>query len=1024
MKCPKCHSDNPDTQKFCGECATPLPSLKEIPVTKTLETPTDKLSSGTTFADRYKIIGEIGKGGMGTVYKALDTQINEEVALKLIRPEIASDEKILKRFSNELKLARKISHKNVCRMYHLEREKETPYISMEYVEGEDLKSFIRKKKKLANEESISIAKQVCEGLAEAHELGVVHRDLKPQNIMIDDKGKAKIMDFGIARSVEAPGVTQTGVIIGTPDYISPEQAEGEEADQRSDIYALGVILYEMVTGSVPFKGDTALSVALKHKAQLPKEPRKLNPEISENLSRLILICMEKDRERRYQKAEELLADLRNIEEGFPLGTKIRPRRETFIAALIRKKLLIPAMVIVALIIAALIIWQPWSQKELIPIPSDKPSLAIMYFKNNTGDENLDFWRDALSDQIITDLSQSKFIEVLSSDSLYGILKKLNLLEAQSYSSEDLMKVAVEGSVNHILLGGLFKAGDNFRIEYWLHEIIKGKIIGSDRVEGVGEESIFSMVDELSKKIKLNLDFSREQMASDLDELVTQVTTSSIEAYKHYIEGVKYFRRGDWLLAIQPLKKAVAIDPEFARAYRLIGVAYSNSGYSADKDYTRIAFELRDRLPLKERLVIEAGFYGRSDKTLAERINTNIKLTELSPNATSPYISNGWSYYVLEQWDKAIEYTLSARKVDPTSLIATWNLRFLYGAEGLYGKAQEILENYLNNVSDNHNIRRELGVNFLLQRKFDLAFSEVEKALALDPNHYLSIRDKGIIYHLKGDFKKAQDEYQKLLEYEERNVQYWGELCLAGLYSVEGKFKESIGQLEQIIQNAARRYLINATNVSAYLKLKSGKHQAAIEECNKALGTEYAREKIRFQFPILNVKGLIHVDRHELDVAHTISQELKTKAEGKLYQKFMRYYFHLMGMIELKKENYPGALDFFKEALHLSPFEYHQYPYIDRQAYFIEPLALTYYKMKDHKRAKREYQRITELTTGRLYFGDIYTKSFYMLGKIFEEQGKKRKAIEHYENFLDLWKEADPGIAEIEDAKKRLAGLKQ
>ena len=326
--CPKCQHENSDDSLNCGWCSAPLKPIEEFSATKTFQTPAKGLTSGTTFATRYEVIEELGKGGMGKVYKALDKEINEEVAIKLLKPEIASDETTVERFRNELKFARKIAHKNICKMYHLAKDVDTPYITMEYVPGENLKSFIRRKGKLSDDEALSIAKQVCEGLAEAHRLGVVHRDLKPQNIMIDEEGDAKIMDFGIARSLEAPGMTQTGVMIGTPDYISPEQAEGEEADHRSDIYALGVILYEMVTGNVPFKGDTALSVAMKHKSKLAPDPKQFNPDISNDLNKLILICMEKDKELRYQNAEELLEDLYNIEEGLPLGErKITARKK-------------------------------------------------------------------------------------------------------------------------------------------------------------------------------------------------------------------------------------------------------------------------------------------------------------------------------------------------------------------------------------------------------------------------------------------------------------------------------------------------------------------------------------------------------------------------------------------------------------------------------------------------------------------------------------------------------------------------
>jgi len=329
MKCPSCQAENNPDSRFCRFCATPLPSEATSGATpsKTLLASFDDLPRGSVFAGRYEIIEEVGKGGMGKVYKAFDRTLREPVALKLLKPEISFNEKAVERFRNELKFARKISHRHVCRLFDLGEAAVVHFITMEFVQGEDLKAFIRRSGHLTWPKAVAIARQIAEGLAEAHRLGVIHRDLKPQNVMIDREGNAKIMDFGLARFVEGDGMTGSGVLLGTPEYMSPEQVDLKEVDARSDLYALGAILFEMVTGRVPFTGETPLSVAIKHKNEKAADTRELNPLIPEPLSKLVARLLEKSPAGRFQSAEEVIAELDRISRDFPSLVKEMSKAE-------------------------------------------------------------------------------------------------------------------------------------------------------------------------------------------------------------------------------------------------------------------------------------------------------------------------------------------------------------------------------------------------------------------------------------------------------------------------------------------------------------------------------------------------------------------------------------------------------------------------------------------------------------------------------------------------------------------------
>jgi serine/threonine protein kinase/predicted Zn-dependent protease len=1028
IKCPKCHFDNPSDTQFCGNCAAPLRTQEESAVspTVTIQAPVKELTTGSTFAGRYQVIEELGNGGMGRVYKVFDTKIKDKIALKLIKPEIASDKETIERFSNELKLARKIRHKNICGMFDIGEAEGAHFITMEYIGGEDLKTMIRMSTGLTIGTVLSVGRQICHGLAEAHALGIVHRDLKPQNIIIDKGGNAKIMDFGIARSMREKGITGGGIIIGTPEYMSPEQTEAKDVDQRSDIYSLGVILYEMATGHVPFEGETALSVAIKHKTEIPRDPKTINPNIPDDLQRLILRCLEKSKEKRYQSAAEVEAELEKIEKGIPTTQRITPERAPLTSREITvkftlKKLYVPALLFAAIVIVGVVIWKVIPHRKPAAFPTNnKPSLAVMYFENNTGDEKLDHWRKALSELITTDISQSKYINVLSGDRLFNILRKQNLVDAKSFSSEDLKTVAQQGGVENILRGSYAKAGETIRINTTLQNMKTGEILGTEKVEGKGEEAIFTAVDDLTRKIKADFKLTPQEISADFDKEIGKITTGSAEAYKYYIEARKQHHDQKNPEAVELYQKAISIDPGFAMAYRGMAAAYSNLGsVKKQRETIQKALELADRVSERERYLIQGQYYYSDPKTYDKAIDSYNKLLELYPDDTigTNYLCN--IYSSLEEWDKAIKYAEQGYRIEKNVLSCT-SLAGGYQSAGLFQKARDVYEDYLKNIGDNADIRRALGWAYLAERKFGLAQAEADRAFLLDPKGNDNFFLKGAILYLQDNLAGAESEFQKLLEAKPEYYPYSARGPLAMIDLRRGNYEKAIAQHRQRLELAQRvgekAWEAGARNSLALGYWKQGKFQMAEAEVDALIKIADEENFVQSKIGGLWIKSALYLEKKSISEASKTAEEIKKIIESMLFKKQIRWYFDLLGYIELYKNDLPKAINYYEQAASLDPS-----PDIAKDVDLLEDLGSAYFKHRDMDRARGTFEKIISQLSSK-WNGDIYVKSFYMLGRIAEQQGDKTRARGNYHKFLDLWKDADPGISEVDDAKKRLAAL--
>jgi len=646
--------------------------------------PASALQPGTLLGGRYEILELLGEGGMGAVYKARDTAVDRVIALKLIRPDLAGNPAILQRFKQELVLSRQVTHRNVVRIYDLGEADGLQFITMEYVEGQDLRSMLRKQGKFPAAEAIAITEQIIAGLQATHAEGVIHRDLKPGNIMRDPQGRIVVMDFGLARTEGGDGMTQTGMMVGTMEYMSPEQAQAQPVDLRSDLYTVGLIFYELLSGNTPFKADSALASLLKRTQERATPVSDVERSVPRPLSAIVAKCLERDPAERYQNAQQILDDLASFQGRAPSGSSI-----TAVAAKPKPTLLIGVAAVVVVVLAGMLGWFFTRGHPTVSAPHAPVSVLVADFDNKTSDAVFD---GTLEPAFGLALEGASFISSYSRGQAHKIAAQLKP-GTTTLDEASARLIAVREGINVIITGSIVPEGGGYKLQSRAEDAVTGKVISSQEADVANKDAVLRAVGGLAAEVRNSLGDKTPESVQKVQ--AETFTSSSLPAAHEYALAQDLQWAGNWSDAEQHYKKAIELDPNMGRAYAGLAAISINTGRRSDAEkYYKQAMALVGRMSDREKFRTRGGYY-LTVREPQKAIEEYSALVRQYPADASAYGNLALAYFYMRDMQKAVQEGRHSVGVSPKNLLQRDNLALyaIYAGDFATGdkEAKTVLE---------------------------------------------------------------------------------------------------------------------------------------------------------------------------------------------------------------------------------------------------------------------------------------------------------------------------------------------